>query len=297
MVDMLDIARLLEENRGIINSSLKSFFKIPTDDPGQKSIFEAMEYSVNAGGKRIRPFIILKSAELHGVHIDDAMPLAIAVELIHTYSLVHDDLPSMDNADTRRGKPSVHIAFDDATAVLTGDALLTIAFQIISSEDYSIDPFAKCQIMSSLAASIGPMGMIAGQMLDMKLLFSDKSSDEEFVRMNRLKTGKLFEFCAMSGGLLAKANKDVLLRLERYGHDLGLIFQITDDILDTAEDTVMVSHERQMKYTFIKHLGGIEGARAHLPKLADQAIAHLDIFDSKANHLRELVSFISKRVS
>ena len=204
---------------------------MPQADGMEEQVMAAMRYALMAGGKRIRPFLVLCSASLFGVDRDFALRVAAAVECAHTYSLVHDDLPCMDDADLRRGKPSLHKKFDEATAVLAGDALLTLCFEILASPETHADPKVRCELMASLSRALGAQGMVGGQMID--LLAEERSLNEgEIIRLQRLKTGALIAFSAEAGAIMGKAADVSRQALHGYAHDLGLAFQIVDDLLD-----------------------------------------------------------------
>src|SRR5438552_8610503 len=191
---------------------------------------EAMRYSALAPGKRLRPFLVLASARLFGVSERGALQAAVAVELVHAYSLVHDDLPAMDNSDLRRGRPTCHKQFDEATAVLAGDGLLTLAFEVLAQSDTHGDPAVRCELVTALAQAAGSSGMVGGQMID---LIAEKRSlgIGAITRLQRLKTGALIAFTCEAGAILAKASPEVRAALRGDAHDPGLAFQIADDLL------------------------------------------------------------------
>jgi farnesyl diphosphate synthase len=261
-------------------------------------LFEAMRHAALGGGKRLRPFLVMRSSELFGVHPDCAIRAAAAVELVHCYSLVHDDLPCMDDADTRRGRPSVHRAFDEATAVLAGDALLTLAFEVLASPETHEDARVRCALVSDLAKAAGGHGMVGGQMLD--LIAEDESFDlGEITRLQRLKTGAMIAFACEAGAVLGRADQPHRHALHAYAHDLGLAFQIADDLLDAesteAEAGKPVGRDgARGKATFVSLLG-IDRARDQARMLADQASRHLDIFEDRADLLREVARFVVER--
>jgi farnesyl diphosphate synthase len=269
--------------------------------PGLEArVYEAMRYSALAPGKRLRPFLVLASARLFGVAQRCALQVAVAVEMVHAYSLVHDDLPAMDNSDLRRGRPTCHKEFDEATAVLAGDGLLTMAFEVLAHEDAHSDPGVRAELVASLAVAAGPAGMVGGQMID--LLAEGMTLDiGAITRLQRLKTGALIAFSCESGAILAKAPSELRLALRGYAHDLGLAFQIADDLLDvegSAWETgkPIGADAAAGKATFVSILG-VERARTQAQLLVEQALAHLDLFEQRAELLRHAARFVVTRRS
>ncbi len=265
----------------------------------ESRVFEAMRYAALAPGKRLRPFLVLASAQLFSVSRRSALQVACAIELVHAYSLVHDDLPAMDNSDLRRGRPTCHKAFDDATAVLAGDALLTLAFEVLSQPDTHGDPAVRCELVASLAQAAGAHGMVGGQMID---LIAEHRPDLDIgavTRLQRLKTGALIAFACEAGAILGKAPPESRLALRGYAHDLGLAFQIADDLLD-VEGAAGVTGKpvgqdaAAGKATFVSILG-IERARAQAAVLVRQAVAHLESFEGRADLLRQAAHFVVER--
>jgi farnesyl diphosphate synthase len=261
---------------------------------------EAMRYATFAGGKRLRPFLVLSSAGLFKVDAAHALRSAAAIEVLHTYSLVHDDLPSMDDDDLRRGRPTTHIAFDEATAILAGDALLTIAFEILAGEATHPSADVRCALVARLAEAAGSEGMIGGQMIDM-LAPEHAFGADEVILLQRLKTGQLFEFSCEAGAILGQADNEDRERLRLYARDMGLVFQITDDLLDvtsTAEKTgkAVGKDQDQGKATLVS-IHGVAGARAEAEKLAHRAAATLAPYGEAAAELRELPFFLLDRES
>jgi farnesyl diphosphate synthase len=261
-------------------------------------VHEAMRYATFAGGKRLRPFLVLESAKLFDVAGTPALRTAAAIEVLHTYSLIHDDLPCMDDDDLRRGRPTTHKAFDEATAVLAGDALLTIAFEILASEETHPSAEVRCRLVARLAEAAGSNGMIGGQMIDMRAPDSAFGTDE-VILLQRLKTGQLFEFACEAGAILAAAGDGHQERLRRYARDMGLVFQITDDLLDvtsTAEKTgKAVGKDQQAGKATLVSILGIGGARDEARRIAKRAAAELDPYGPKADALRELLPFLLER--
>jgi farnesyl diphosphate synthase len=261
-------------------------------------IHEAMRYATFAGGKRLRPFLVLESAKLFDVTGAPALRTAAAIEVLHTYSLVHDDLPCMDDDDLRRGRPTTHKAFDEATAVLAGDALLTIAFEILAHPDTHASADVRCRLVSRLAEAAGSNGMIGGQMIDMRAPDSAFGHDD-VVLLQRLKTGQLFEFSCEAGAIIAEAGMEHQDRLRRYARDMGLVFQITDDLLDvtsTAEKTgKAVGKDQDAGKATLVSILGVDGAREEARKIAARAASALDPYGSKARALLELLPFLLER--
>jgi len=261
-------------------------------------VYEAMRYSALSPGKRLRPFLVLSGAGLFGVARRCALQVAAAVEMVHAYSLVHDDLPAMDDSDLRRGRPTCHKEFDEATAVLAGDGLLTMAFEVLSDPDTHGDPAVRCELVGALAGAAGAAGMVGGQMID--LIAENRSLDiGAITRLQRMKTGALIAFSCEAGAILAKAPSESRLALRGYAHDLGLAFQIADDLLDvegTAAETgkPVGADAAAGKATFVSILG-VARARAQAELLVRQAVAHLDLFEQRAELLRQVARFVIAR--
>ena len=274
---------------------------LPKSDEGPEGqLFEAMRYATLGGGKRLRPFLVLAGADIFEVAKSRAVRVAAAVEMVHSYSLVHDDLPCMDDDVLRRGQPTVHVKFDEATAVLVGDGLLTLAFEVLAGIETAHEPGVRAELVLGLSRAAGAHGMVGGQMLD--LLAENKPLNEmEVVRLQRLKTGEMIAFSGEAGAILARTGTGDRQALRMYAHDLGLAFQITDDLLDvTAESDdigkTVGKDAAQGKATFVAMLG-VEGARKRARMLSDQAIAHLDVFGGRADSLRGLAEFVFSRRS
>jgi farnesyl diphosphate synthase len=267
--------------------------------PGLEArVYEAMRYSALAPGKRLRPLLVLAGSQLFGVAQTSALQVAAAIEMVHAYSLIHDDLPAMDNSDLRRGRPTCHKAFDDATAVLAGDGLLTMAFELLAQPDTHGDPAVRCELVSALASAAGAAGMVGGQMID--LIAETRTLDiGQITRLQRMKTGALIAFSCEAGAILAKAPHELRTALRGYAHDLGLAFQIADDLLDvegSAEETgkPVGADAAAGKATFVSILG-VERARGQARVLVDQAVAHLDLFGQRAELLRQVARFVIDR--
>ncbi|NVJ68989.1 MAG: polyprenyl synthetase family protein [Alphaproteobacteria bacterium] len=261
-------------------------------------VIEAMRYSVFSGGKRLRPFLVLAGAELFGVDKPQALRVAAAIECIHCYSLIHDDLPAMDDDDLRRGKPTVHKQFDEATAILAGDALMSVAFEILSDEATHSDPYVRLELVKHLARASGHHGMVGGQMIDLSA--AELDLDEIGVhRMQQMKTGALICFSAEAGAIMGHAGKQARSSLHGYARDLGLAFQIADDLLDVEgdEDAVgkAIGKDEEAGKATLVGLMGVERARKQAQILADQAIEHLAQFDDKASLLRAVAHFVINR--
>ena len=271
---------------------------LPKGEDAQARLYEAMRYATLGGGKRIRAFLVLETSRLFNVARRAALRAAAAVEMLHAYSLVHDDLPAMDDDDVRRGKPSTHRAFDEATAILAGDALQALAFEVLADDDTPSDPAVRALLVQSLAQAAGARGMAGGQMIDL-MAQEARLNEHEVTRLQLLKTGRLITWCCEAGAMLAKAPRPQFLALSHYGRDLGLAFQIADDILDATGTREEIGKtpgkdEAAGKATLVS-LMGLDRARAHMRFLADQAIGHLDTFDERADLLRELVEFVISR--
>ncbi len=265
---------------------------------GADTILEAMRYSALSGGKRLRPFLTACSASLFGVSWEAAIEAAAAIEFIHTYSLIHDDLPAMDNDDLRRGKPTLHKAFGEAAAILAGDGLLTYAFQILASPKIHPDAAVRCDLINALAVASGCWGMVGGQMMDLEAE-NETLSVDEIIRLQRLKTGELFAVSCEAGAILGKAPGMMRNLLRAYAHDMGLAFQITDDLLDVegtrTETGKNVNKDKIAGKATLVSVMGVERAREHSQILIQQAISHLSVFDKKADNLRALAEFVISR--
>jgi farnesyl diphosphate synthase len=272
---------------------------LPMSDGPERRVCEAMRYSSLVGGKRLRPFLVIESSKLFNVSPSCALRVAAAVEMIHCYSLVHDDLPAMDDSALRRGRATTHVQFDEATAVLAGDGLLTRAFEVLADPASHSDAKVRVELVSALAAAAGPAGMVGGQMFDL-LAEHDRTLDiGAITRLQRMKTGELIAFSSIAGAILGKAPYASRVALSAYAHDLGLAFQIADDLLDAEGDAAEVGKDVGKdadagKATFVSILG-LERARAQATLLADQAAAHLEPFAEKADLLRQVAAFVVTR--
>lgn len=271
---------------------------LPLTDGPENRLIEAMRYSTLDGGKRLRPFFVLQTSRLFNVADQAAQRVAAAIEMVHCYSLVHDDLPAMDDDDLRRGRPTCHKAFDEATAILAGDALLTKAFEVLAGPSTHSDPQVRCELVWELASASGGQGMVGGQMFDLRAAELDMDV-QAVTRLQNLKTGRLIDFSCEAGAILGKAPRQLRQALRAYAHDLGLAFQIADDLLDVEGDPAQVGKGLRKdaeagKATFVSLLG-IERARAQAEMLSRQASQHLDCFDEKADLLREAARFVVER--
>jgi farnesyl diphosphate synthase len=296
-----NLPRAIAAAAAAVDAMLETILPLPHGPQGR--VQEAMRYATFAGGKRLRPFLVLHSARLFGVEDAHALRVGSAIEVLHTYSLVHDDLPCMDDDDLRRGRPTTHIAFDEMTAVLAGDALLTIAFEILADEKTHPDPVVRIALVARLAEASGHDGMIGGQVIDMLApsleLKERKFGVEDVVNLQRLKTGQLFEFSCEAGPILAKASPEDRARLRAYAREMGVVFQITDDLLDvtsTAEKTgKAVGKDAEMGKATLVTLLGVEGARIEAKKRAEAAIAALGPYAARSPELSGLPLFLLSR--
>lgn len=289
------LQQAMEDCREKIEKTINSL--LPQTDLVEASLFEAMRYSALGGGKRLRPFMVMEGARVFGVDPARARRVAAAAEFIHCYSLVHDDLPAMDNSDLRRGKPALHKAYGEATAILAGDALLTLAFEVLADPETHEDPRVRIELVANLAGAIGMHGMVGGQMLDM---IGEKQEFDvgTISRLQRLKTGKLIAFCCEAGAILGKANPAHRQALRNYAHDLGLAFQVTDDLLDVEGNVTQLGKPVKQdgkKATFVTAMGR-EQARTRAEMLVEQSIMHLRVFDEgRVDLLKDLSRYVLER--
>jgi farnesyl diphosphate synthase len=271
---------------------------LPLDAWPARRVTEAMRYAALGQGKRLRPFLVVESAGLFGVPRAQALRTGAALECVHCYSLVHDDLPAMDDDDLRRGKPTAHRAFDEATAILAGDALLTFAFDVLSGEATHPDPEVRLALVSGLAKAAGACGMVGGQMLDIEAESRSDSRPSDIVLIQSLKTGALFRFACEAGAVLGQADPGPL-RL--YAEKIGLAFQIADDMLDVEPNPEALGKATQKdksmgKATFVDLLG-MDGARRRAAELVDEAIAALAGYGETSQVLADAARFIVERKS
>ncbi|MEM5492657.1 polyprenyl synthetase family protein [Hoeflea sp. AS16] len=261
-------------------------------------LLAAMRHGVLNGGKRLRPFLVVETARLLGAPELAARRVAAALECIHCYSLIHDDLPSMDDDDLRRGQPTVHVAFDEATAILAGDALLTLAFDILSSPETDLPADAKLRLVNQLARASGIGGMVGGQSLD---LDAERVAPDEagIVKLQAMKTGALLRYACAAGAIAAGADDQVLARMTRFGEIIGLAFQLADDLLDVTSDAATLGKAAgkdagRGKGTLVS-LHGVAAARQRLDGLVEEAAELLEPFGGKAETLRQAAGFIASR--
>lgn len=292
------ISNYLNEMKNKVDEALEQHL-LPSNQYPQ-SLIKSMRYSVFAGGKRLRPILVLAAAEAVNGPVKQIMSFALGVELIHTYTLIHDDLPSLDNDDLRRGKPTSHKAFGEATAILAGDALQTYAFQLMTDTELmkEIPPKLILRAVHELSHAIGPLGTIGGQMIDLESEGKEiETRTLEYIHTH--KTGCLISACIRSGGILSQCSEKELDALTHFGENIGLAFQIIDDILDvTGNQTEMgkdaKSDIKSSKATYPALLG-IEESKKKAQNLIDNGIACLDHFDSSADHLREIALYFISR--
>jgi len=279
-----------------VDARFERLLAVPDDARGR--LYQAMRHAIIGGGKRMRPLLVVASCDLFHVDRERAMRVALAIEAVHVYSLVHDDLPCMDDDDLRRGKPTVHKAFDEATAVLTGDSLFAIAFELLADEATHQDPFVRAELCLELARASGPAGMAGGQAMD--LAAEGAAFDlPTTTRLQQLKTGALIGFSCEAGAIMGKVAPPMRTKLRGYARDLGLAFQIADDLLDVQGDPeaagkALRKDEARGKSTFVSLLG-VERARAQAEMLIDQAIFHLQGFGAEADLLRAIARFAIER--
>ena len=275
---------------------------LPRASGPEKTLLSAMRYAALGPGKRMRPFLTIECGRLIGAEERALLRAACAVECIHAYSLIHDDLPCMDDDELRRGRPTVHKAYDEAIAILAGDALQAQAYEILSEPATSPDPAARAELVRRLALASGARGMAGGQMLDMAIEAGSQEAEIGLItRCQRLKTGALIAYCAEAGAILADAGKHHWTALEGFAHDLGLCYQIVDDLLDAEGDENLTGKRTgkdagQGKANFVTFLG-VDGARDRAARLAQQAKDHLAPFGDNASALRDTVDYVLDRQS
>ena len=286
----------LDEAAVEIDRLFDALLPVPQDQRAR--LYEAMRYASIGGGKRLRPLLILAAARLFDIDREQALRAGLAVECIHVYSLIHDDLPCMDDDDLRRGKPTTHKAFDECTAVLAGDCLHDLAFQVLADPRTHDDPAVRVDLIAELARASGPVGMAGGQMMD--LMAAESSMDLAAVtRLQQLKTGALIGFCLEAAAIMAKLPAEGRTSLRGYARDLGLAFQIADDLLDVEGDEAVTGKkvgkdDAAGKETFVSLLG-VERARQQAHLLVDQAVDHLKGYGPEADLLRAIARFAVER--
>lgn len=296
---MADLPTLLAECAATVDKTMDLL--LPQPDDAEAQLFEAMRYSCTAGGKRLRPFLVMQSAALFRVDTRCAARVAAAVEFVHTYSLIHDDLPAMDNADTRRGRPSCHKQFDEATAILAGDALQALAFEVLAAPETHADPAVRIELVRELSQAAGGHGMCGGQMIDLLAESDDEINIGAITRLQRLKTGEMFAFSSVAGAVLGKGSYRSYMALHNFAQEFGLAFQIADDLLDAEGDADKAGKPVGQdaaagKATFVSILGA-ERARAQAHLLIDQAVHALEVFDEAADPLREAARYVVDRTN
>lgn len=292
----LELERLLAGSRALVEVELNNL--LPLSGTAPEKIHQAIRWSVFAGGKRFRPALLLATGQAFSAPVEDLIRTACAFEMVHTYSLIHDDLPAMDDDDLRRGRPTCHVRFDEATAILAGDALQTLAFKTIA-EDERLDAGTRIALVSELArAAATPEGMVAGQALDMEAE-TRQVTGAHLEEIHRFKTGALIVAAARCGAIIGRASEDELAAVTSYGSHLGLLFQITDDFLDvtaTAEDLGKTpGKDAQSNKATYPALYGMEETRAAAINAHDAACAALDRIDRPTEVLRRIADFILNR--
>jgi farnesyl diphosphate synthase len=271
---------------------------LPVPQDARAPLFEAMRHAAIGGGKRLRPLLVFATGQLFAVDRACLARAATAIECIHVYSLIHDDLPAMDDDDLRRGKPTVHKAFDEATAILAGDSLHALAFELLADEDTHADPRVRVELIADLARAAGPGGMAGGQAMDLEAE-GTRFDLATVTRLQALKTGALIGCSVEAGAILGRLPVEGRTGLRGYAHDLGLAFQIADDMLDVEGDEAAVGKALRKdgaagKETFVSLLG-VERARAQARMLIDQAVAHLHGFGPEADLLRDIARYVLER--
>jgi len=294
----MDLQSYLDERIALVEQALDRYLPDAATLPGR--LHEAMRYSIFAGGKRIRPVLALAACEAVGAPTERALPVACALEMIHTYSLIHDDLPAMDNDDYRRGKPTSHKVFGEALAILAGDALLTEAFQLMTGRDLQAGtaPEVLLRVVQEIATAAGAFGMVGGQVDDVQA--EGKPGDLDTLhRIHTRKTGAMIVVSLRAGALLAGGTEQELSALTNYGHRIGLVFQIADDILNVAGDRTLLGKDTgsdavRGKMTFPLLLG-LETSRQKALSLVEEAVNDLEVFDNRATPLRLLARYFVDR--
>ena len=279
-----------------IDQMFDRLLAVPADP--RRRLYEAMRHAAIGGGKRLRPLLVRASADLFHVDHMPALRVGVAIESIHVYSLIHDDMPCMDDDDLRRGRPTVHKAYDEATAVLAGDSLQTLAFEVIADGETHPDPFVRVELTAELAKAAGAVGMAGGQMMDIAAETADFDL-AAVTRLQQLKTGALIGFCLEAGAILGHVPPEGRRPIRAYARDIGLAFQIADDLLDVEGQVDLTGKAvgkdaGQGKATFVSLLGP-DRARQQAEMLVDQAIGHLAGFGSEATLLRTIARYVVER--
>lgn len=289
-----DLDSVLQDISGSLYEKMDELLPSKEESSASKLV-DAMRYSALAPGKRLRPFLTVTCANIFGVSRSSALQTAAAVEFIHTYSLIHDDLPSMDDDDMRRGQPSCHKKFGEATAILAGDALLTYAFEVLADRSTHGSHSVRCELIRCVGKASGCRGMVAGQALDMEA--EEKDLDiNQIIHLQRLKTGELFATSCEVGAILGNSAPNLRNQLRAYAHDIGLAFQITDDLLDAqaGDNDNERTDKAAGKATFVSALG-MDKAKEQARILSQQAITHIKTFGNKANLLKDLAHYVVDR--
>ena len=295
---MFDLKEYLEDRRTLFLNRLSRILDIRSSGSGR--LLDSMKYSLNAGGKRLRPILCLAAAEAVGGQPENCLTAACALEMIHTYSLIHDDLPAMDNDDLRRGHPTCHIKFDEATAVLAGDALLTMAFNILASEENSDtnNPVIKLSVIEIISRAAGQPGMIEGQMTDIESEGKALEFDA-LAKMHDLKTGALITASILSGAILGGGSKKEIEKLENYSKYIGLAFQVADDILNVTGDPELMGKatgtDHELNKATYPSLLGLEESQKFAVELIEKSLNELNDFGHDAEPLRAIAGYIIKR--
>ena len=296
MINQPHLAEALVTTSTAIEKTIKVL--LTPSNPAALKLWEAMRYATLSGGKRLRPFLVMQTAQLFNVSNEQALRTAAAVEMVHAYSLAHDDLPAMDDDELRRGQPTVHKKFDEGTAILAGDALQTLAFEVLANSETHPSPEVRCTLISGLANASGANGMAGGQMLDLNAA-SNQWTENSIYQLQLMKTAALFSFSCESGAILGQATIEQRQLLKEFGTNLGIAFQITDDLLDVTGDVNEVGKavgkdSKQGKATLVS-IKGIDESLATAANFCHNAIALLNLYDNKADILCELVRHIIKR--
>jgi len=290
------LTKAIAEISHAIDAAFGELLVVPAD--ARQQLYTAMRHAAMNGGKRLRPLLVLASSHLFDVEPPSVLQVALAIEAIHVYSLIHDDMPCMDDDDMRRGKPTVHKLFDEATAVLAGDSLHALAFEWLAEPVTHPDPVVRCALVAALARASGPAGMAGGQMMD--LVAETQIFDlPTVIHLQELKTGALIMFAVEAGAILGQASDAEHAALTDYARKIGLAFQIADDLLDVEGDAALAGKALQKdadagKATFVSLLG-VDGARARAHTLVDQAIARLSSFGERADLLRAIARYTLER--
>jgi len=292
----LALKTAMDRVSGDIDQMFDRLLAEPSDP--RRRLYQAMRHSAIGGGKRLRPLLVRAAADLFHIDRMPALRVGVAIECIHVYSLIHDDMPCMDDDDLRRGRPTVHKAFDEATAVLAGDSLHALAFEVIADPETHADPFVRAELTLELAKASGPAGMAGGQMMDL-IAESEEFDLGAVTRLQQLKTGALIGFCLEAGAILGHVPPEGRRVVRAYARDVGLAFQIADDLLDVEGEAEVTGKAvgkdaAQGKATFVSLLGP-ERARQQAEILVDQAIGHLAGFGSEATLLRAIARYVVER--